>query len=208
MTTLILDTSCERGFVALAEKEKVVFEKRLSLGLFSSREAVKATHDLLAMSNLEISDLKAIAVGIGPGSFTSIRVGSAFALGLSANDTPPLITFSSLLGFTSEKSSFVSIIPARVGGLYGQLRKREGGKILEADSPRFFSPADYEKAFSTCELAVSPTLYSHPSFLISLVEREQDLSFIANYVESKYARKEFSKKELDILYLRPCPYST
>ena len=58
------------------------------------------TEKILTTLSLEFSDLDAIAISMGPGSFTGLRVGLSYAKGLSlALDIPiiPISTFDLLL---------------------------------------------------------------------------------------------------------------
>ncbi|NGX62074.1 MAG: tRNA threonylcarbamoyladenosine biosynthesis protein TsaB, partial [Chlamydiae bacterium] len=116
----MLDTSTERSLVAVADREGVLFVERLPEGLRSSQYLFPAIEAGLQSLSLAPRDLGAVAVTVGPGSFTGVRVGVATAKGIAKGHNLPLIPLSSLEGFVSEREGiFASLIDARMGGAYG-----------------------------------------------------------------------------------------
>jgi len=86
--------------------------------------------ELLREARIEIPDLSAIAVGIGPGSFTGLRVGLSYAKGLAVGAKTPIVGIPSLdaialCGSTSPLAHIgVKICPvldARKGEVYTSL---------------------------------------------------------------------------------------
>lgn len=74
--------------------------------------------EVLAEHQIELSDIEAVLVGIGPGSFTGLRTGIAFAQGLCALGRPLYqVSTLELLGGWSSESRLVAI-PARPGLWY------------------------------------------------------------------------------------------
>jgi len=59
-------------------------------------ELTPSLHDLLERVDMTAADLSAIAVAIGPGSYTGLRVGLAVAKGLALGNQTPLIGVSTL----------------------------------------------------------------------------------------------------------------
>jgi tRNA threonylcarbamoyladenosine biosynthesis protein TsaB len=82
MITLAIDTSTPRGAVALLRDDKPLAE-----GTFDRSQPGENLFDttarLLSANQLRADDLGLLAVGLGPGSFTGIRVGIAAAKGLA-----------------------------------------------------------------------------------------------------------------------------
>ncbi len=93
---LNIDTAQETAFVCISEngKPKFVAENH------SQKDHASFLHlaidDLLKKAAISITDLDAIAVTKGPGSYTGLRVGMSAAKGLAYTLQKPIITLSTL----------------------------------------------------------------------------------------------------------------
>jgi tRNA threonylcarbamoyladenosine biosynthesis protein TsaB len=83
LKTLSIDTSSPRGSVALLAGSEVTAELRLLSQETHSARLLAALDYLLKSVGWSLEALDLIAVGIGPGSFTGIRIGVSTALGLA-----------------------------------------------------------------------------------------------------------------------------
>ncbi len=88
---LAIDTATRWTGLALFDGKTVFAEQGWRGTNTQTVELTPAIGTLLAKSELEAADLKAISVAIGPGSYTSLRVGLAVAKGLSLAHQIPLI---------------------------------------------------------------------------------------------------------------------
>jgi len=86
-------------------------------------ELLPAIASRLAEAGLDYGDIDAIAVGIGPGGFTGLRIGLATAIGLARAYGAELRPISSLaaLAAEGEGSLRLPLIDARRGELFGAL---------------------------------------------------------------------------------------
>lgn len=81
---LYLDTTERDSFrVAIIDKGMVVKDKTIASVRAHSEKLLKTVNSLLVQSKKSIKDIVGIAVVVGPGSFTSLRVGIATANALS-----------------------------------------------------------------------------------------------------------------------------
>lgn len=87
--TLGIDTASPDGSVALAEEGRAVAVERLLPREHSSGLSLAAER-LLASRSLTLRDLTGLAVSEGPGSFTGLRIGLAWAKGLALGRGLPL----------------------------------------------------------------------------------------------------------------------
>jgi tRNA threonylcarbamoyladenosine biosynthesis protein TsaB len=93
---LAIDTSTRRGSVALLAGPEVAGELRLASPETHSARLLRSVEFLLQMTGWELGDLNLIAAGIGPGSFTGIRIGVSTALGLAQTLRLPFAGVSGL----------------------------------------------------------------------------------------------------------------
>lgn len=125
MTFLALDTSGDYAVLALAGEDgavraATVFEGRRSL----SRRLMGEIDGLLKMNGLTLADLSAFAVGLGPGSFTGVRVGVTTAKTLAQVTGKPLVGVGTLDAYAAVWSGedapgvVVPVLPSRRGEVY------------------------------------------------------------------------------------------
>jgi len=101
----------------------------------------QALADLLAAEGLAIPDVEGYAVGLGPGSFTGLRIGLATWKGLAYANRRPIAGASSLAAMALAASAeaapgtlLVPLLDARKGEVYaGFYRARQGGIVEVAD---------------------------------------------------------------------------
>lgn len=93
---LAIDTSTRYAGVALYDGVKVIFERSWISVDHHTVELAPAVEVSLSQTGLEVSNLGAVAVALGPGSFTGLRIGLAMAKGLSIARHLPLVGIPSL----------------------------------------------------------------------------------------------------------------
>lgn len=96
MMLLALDTSTHAVGVALYDGFQVLCESIWTSRDYHTVELAPKVADTLSKSGLSISDLSALAVAIGPGSFTGLRIGLALAKGISLAQRIPMIGIPTL----------------------------------------------------------------------------------------------------------------
>ncbi len=79
---LAIDTSTAQIGLALYDGESVPGEFVWHSGLHHTQELAPALQELLRRVDIKITNITALGVALGPGSFTSLRVGLAFVKGL------------------------------------------------------------------------------------------------------------------------------
>jgi tRNA threonylcarbamoyladenosine biosynthesis protein TsaB len=80
---LILETSGRAGQVALASGETILAEERLAEARRRASDLASTVDRLLKQRNWRARELTAAVVGLGPGSYTGLRVGLASAKALA-----------------------------------------------------------------------------------------------------------------------------
>ncbi len=80
---LAIDTATDWASVAIVDPDGVLAERSWRSRRRHTVEVAPAVSDLLSLCGLATKDLAAIAVAIGPGSYTGLRIGLALAKGLA-----------------------------------------------------------------------------------------------------------------------------
>lgn len=137
MLILAIDTSTNIGSVALVESEKgILGEITINNRTTHSEMIMKMIDTLLDISKVDRKKIEKIAVGIGPGSFTGIRIGVAVAKGLAYSLDIPIVGVNELEILASNYSGdgkIISMIDARKERVFYGIYKRENGKLKDLD---------------------------------------------------------------------------
>jgi tRNA threonylcarbamoyladenosine biosynthesis protein TsaB len=151
MNVLGFDTSTAAAAVCLLRSDGEAFEveppvERLFDPPAHSRELMPGVDRVLHDAGLGFDEVDAIAVGVGPGTFTGLRIGIATARGIAHARGLPLHPVSSLAALAagiagarkgSDPVAALPAIDARRGELYAAVYR--GGEQLE---PPFAAPPE------------------------------------------------------------------
>ena len=96
MLILAFETTAKAGSVALTENGKLLGEFYQNTGLTHSQTLLTMAEDLLKSCGKAVSDVTAVAVAEGPGSFTGVRIGVAAAKGFAWGGEIPCYGISTL----------------------------------------------------------------------------------------------------------------
>ncbi|MCI0546687.1 MAG: tRNA (adenosine(37)-N6)-threonylcarbamoyltransferase complex dimerization subunit type 1 TsaB [Candidatus Rokubacteria bacterium] len=122
MRILGLETATLAGSAALVDGGRIVAAALLNIGLTHSERLMVAVERLLEDAAWPVEVLEGVAVSIGPGSFTGVRVGVATAKGLAlASELPvaPVPTLDALAAQLPFAAAAVCpILDARKGEVY------------------------------------------------------------------------------------------
>ncbi|MBE6944214.1 MAG: tRNA (adenosine(37)-N6)-threonylcarbamoyltransferase complex dimerization subunit type 1 TsaB [Ruminococcaceae bacterium] len=130
---LAFETSAKAASVALFDGEKLLGESYQNTGLTHSQTLMLMAEDLLKNCGISISDLTAVAVAAGPGSFTGVRIGVSAAKGLAWGRELPCYGVSTLeamaLGLGVQDGYILPTMDARRNQVYTALFSAEKGVI-------------------------------------------------------------------------------
>ena len=94
---LCLETSSTNCSVSISKENKIIYTKESDGGGYKHSEFLHSfIEESMNNSNLKYDELMAVSVGIGPGSFTGLRIGLSSAKGICYSNDIPLITINSL----------------------------------------------------------------------------------------------------------------
>jgi tRNA threonylcarbamoyladenosine biosynthesis protein TsaB len=127
MKLLSIETATNLCAAAVIDESTILSERSLTTPQIHSEKLVPIIDECLREANCDLSDIDGIAISIGPGSFTGLRIGLSVAKGLSFASGKPLVAVSTLKAFafefyrkriTGNAESILSIIDARRNALY------------------------------------------------------------------------------------------
>ena len=96
MLILAFETSAKAASVALMDENKLLGEHYQNTGLTHSQTLMVMAEDVLKQCGKTVSDVTAVAVAEGPGSFTGVRIGVAAAKGFAWGGEVPCYGISTL----------------------------------------------------------------------------------------------------------------
>jgi tRNA threonylcarbamoyladenosine biosynthesis protein TsaB len=144
MKILAIETSTYSGSIAILEDYKILGEYYFDVGPAHTEKLVPSVDWLLKQLNVKKSDLNAIAVSLGPGSFTSLRVGISTAKGISYSLGIPLVGVSSLMALAMNVAfapyDICSVIDARKGEVFTALFRSYDGVLERLTEDMVVSP--------------------------------------------------------------------
>ncbi len=133
MKILALETSSRRFSLATGDREKVVKSRSMVLDKVLSDSIVPAIDRILKDSKWKLADMDALVVGLGPGSFTSLRVGLSTVKALAFAVDKPVVGISSLdaVALYAGKSStqICALSDARRGMVYACFYENLCGRL-------------------------------------------------------------------------------
>jgi len=123
---LNIETATKNCSVSVSNNGELIAIKELNNGNYSHAEVLHSyINEVLKEAEISISDLNAIAVSKGPGSYTGLRIGVSAAKGLSFSLDIPLIAIDTLKSLahclTIESGKIVPMLDARRMEVYSAI---------------------------------------------------------------------------------------
>ncbi len=146
---LAFDTSTPRCSIALTsgglEDGKIVASLFLGSGVTHSRRLLGSIEQLMQQSSLTMAKVACIAVGLGPGSFTGLRIGMATAKGLAHGGGKKLIGVSSLDAIAAvlkDEGLICVLLDARKKEVYGRFYRGDEQGVVTPCSEQVVLPPE------------------------------------------------------------------
>ena len=155
MKILALETSAKAVSAALTENGKVLASGYQDTGLTHSRTLMPIVEHLMKNTGMTVQDCDAIAVAVGPGSFTGIRIGVAAAKGLAFGADKPAIGVSTLAAMARNLAFFGGLIvcamDARRSQIYNALFAATEAGLTRLTEDRAIALSDLAEELRTMD---------------------------------------------------------
>ena len=158
MRILAFETSAKAGSVAVLEKGILLAENYCNTGLTHSQTLMVMAEDALKSCGLTPSQVDAVAVASGPGSFTGVRIGVAAAKGFAWGSDIPCCGVSTLEAMATGLGVYdgyvLPVMDARRSQVYNAVFRAEGGKLTRVTEDRAIALSDLAQEIKNLEKPV------------------------------------------------------
>ena len=216
ITILNIETSGDLCAVAIGDKNEILCKEELYVPNIHSEKLAELVEICLTNFKLHRSQINAVAVSSGPGSFTGLRIGMSFAKGFAFAKNIPIIGISTLkiLALSAKIlnkniDNAIVLIDARRNEFYWSSYIWENGRIKEKEKPQINSLEQIVlKSDDIREFVILKTVKT--SLIISEKEINGNTTLVYPNIEAmhfealnEYGKSEnFSLDDLEPLYLR------
>jgi tRNA threonylcarbamoyladenosine biosynthesis protein TsaB len=155
---LAIDSATNVAGVAVAEDNRLIAESFLNTNKTHSQRLLPMVANILQEVGLELEEIDGLAVTIGPGSFTGLRIGLATAKGLAQVSRLPLVGVPTLDALARNGIGWSGLIcpvlDARRQEVYTCLYRALGGEIERISDYMAVSPQVLEGLLADKEESV------------------------------------------------------
>jgi tRNA threonylcarbamoyladenosine biosynthesis protein TsaB len=211
MITLGIDCSTKMTNVGLSQDGMALDEVNLELGRQQSAKLPVLVEQLLKENGLSFADLGLIAVAAGPGYYTGIRTGVAYAAALAEALRLKVTPLSTLELFVYDlrniEKPLAPVLRARRSSFYGAVYTSDGENLTAVVKPLFCKPAQFTEILEKYKdaIIVGSDAELYPELIELPNERLKRLSGSggqAAVMGEKYCDKAVPPKLLRGVYLR------
>ncbi len=140
MKILALETSAKAVSAAVTEDGRVLASGYQDTGLTHSRTLMPIVEHIMKNAEITMAEISAVAVAVGPGSFTGIRIGVSAAKGLAFAASIPTVGVSTLAAM-ARNAAFadglvVCAMDARRNQIYNALFEAKNGALTRLTPDR------------------------------------------------------------------------
>lgn len=131
MKLLSIDASGKTAACAVTEDGAVIAKSFTDSGLTHSQTLLPMVESMLLLSGIDMADIDQLALTVGPGSFTGLRIGAATVMGLAGQRpcrcVPTLTAIA--YNFTDKNAVIIPVLDARRNQVYTAAFRVSDGKV-------------------------------------------------------------------------------
>ena len=147
MKFLAIDTSTEYLALGISEDEKILSAQTILLERRHSTDLLPILDKTFKKLHLTIRDIDGFIVGLGPGSFTGLRVGISMVKAMALSLQKPVVGVPTLdcLAFAVRENGLpiAPLVDAKRQQLYAALYERKDGILKKKVKEKVIPPEDF-----------------------------------------------------------------
>lgn len=144
MRALGIETATSIASVGVAAEDQVLAERALPMRGSHARSLLALIDTALAAADLGLGGLDLVAVSIGPGSFTGLRIGLSVAKGLALATGLPVVGVPTLEAYARtagpRPDTLCPVLDARKGEVYAAAYRWRGADLECVAAPAAIAP--------------------------------------------------------------------
>lgn len=109
--TLAIESAIRGGSIAVLKDEDVIANWNGDTSISKAEDLLPTIAEMLKVNDLKLKDIGQIAVSVGPGSFTGIRIGISTAMGLADSTGIETFGISSLAAIVNNAAARTAVVP-------------------------------------------------------------------------------------------------
>jgi tRNA threonylcarbamoyladenosine biosynthesis protein TsaB len=144
LRVLGIETATSLASVGIVAEDRVIAEQAVPMRGSHARTLLPLIDDALRSAGIALRDLDRVAVSIGPGSFTGLRIGLSVAKGLALAarlavvGVPTLDAYARAIG--ARDGMVCPVLDARKGEVYAAAFRWQDGEPLRVLAPAAIAP--------------------------------------------------------------------
>ena len=206
---LNIETSSKNCSVCLSSKGKLIQSFDSEDDTFRHSELLTSSiQDILSENNIDVKDLSVVSIGIGPGSFTGLRIGFSVAKGLCYPHNINLVGISSLKiianSVIKENKNIISLIKDKGEYFYVSKYNSDLKEIIQPEIQLINS--DYMYSIIDDESIIVVNSDESKEFISQIVKQKTKVfsRTISSVDMISLSHKSFKEKKFeDIAYIEP-----
>ena len=175
MKILGIETATQICSAAIIEDDILLADYRLNIKNVHAKRLFQIIDHLCNMTDTEINKLDGIAISIGPGSFTGLRIGLSTVKGLVISSDVPVTSVSTLQGLAFQA-------PIRNGLIC---------PILKSRNKEYYA-AIYERKYGEDHLIKNVTIITYDELLSFLPPRTLLIGYTNDFSDMTFSDKEIT----------------
>lgn len=206
MLILGIETATMTGGVALLNDERVISEYTLNVKTTHTARLLPAVDQILKDSSVDKREIDGIAISLGPGSFTGLRIGMATAKGLAMGLDIPMVGIPTLDALARNipfaMHQICTILDAKKKEIYyGRFRYEQDLSLKRLVPYQVISPADAMEQIDEKTIFLGDAVDVYKDFIN---EKLGDMALFAP--DAQRLPRAATVAEMGIAKLKACEY--